>query len=276
VFGQRLLYYLHVNFDKVLIGRLLGPAALGVYGLASSVILVPFSRIAVPVAEVLFPAFSRMQGDRRQLAETWIRASRLIGAVSLPALVGLAVVAPDFVQVVLGAEWRAAAPVIQALALVGALQSLQTLNSAILQAVDRTGTLLRYSLVFFGAHAVAFVVGIQWGILGVAVCYAISSSIVEPLYAWLTARALEIPVWSFFRGVAGVAQATIAVALVTLAARMSLEAAGVSAAARLLLTIGLGTAALVPLVLWRAPEVADELRRLRRQGEQLPAQLLEV
>jgi O-antigen/teichoic acid export membrane protein len=192
--------------------------------------------------------------------------------------VGLAVVAPDFVHIVLGPEWRAATPVIQALALVGALQSLQTLNSAILQAVDRTRTLLRYSFVFFGAHAVAFVVGIQWGILGVAVCYAGSSCIVEPLYAWLTARALEIPVWSFFRGVAGVAQAAIAMALVTVAGRMALEAAGVSAAARLVLTIGLGAAVLVPLVLWRAPEVADELRRLRRwrEREQLPAQLLEV
>src|SRR5262249_30235982 len=77
VFGQRLLYYLHRNVDNLLVGRYLGAAALGAYGLAYNVMLVPFSRIAGPVQEVLFPAFSRMQHDRERLADGWIRTTRI-------------------------------------------------------------------------------------------------------------------------------------------------------------------------------------------------------
>ena len=47
-----------------------------------------------------------MSDDRERMADVWIRATRLVGAISVPALVGLVIVAPDFVQVVLGREWE--------------------------------------------------------------------------------------------------------------------------------------------------------------------------
>jgi O-antigen/teichoic acid export membrane protein len=265
VFGQRLLYYLHANVDKVLVGRVLGPAALGLYGLAYSVVAVPFSRLAVPIAEVLFPAFSRLQDDRRALADSWVRASRLVAAISMPALVGLAAVAPDFVAVVLGEKWRSIAPIVQILAWVGLLQSLQTLNAPLLQALDRTGTLLRYSVFFFCAHLTAFVVGIQFGVVGVAAGYAISTTIVEPVFALLTARAIGVRVWTFvgaFRGVALAAAGSGAAALLT---RRALTEAGVAPAARFALAVALGATVYAVLVAVVAPEVRNEIARLRRK-----------
>lgn len=268
VFGQRLLYYLQSNADKVLIGRFLGAAPLGIYTLAYNVITAPFSRIAVPVAEVLFPAFSRMQDDRERLASAWIRASRLVGGVAIPALLGLIVVAPEFTLLVLGERWRAAIPVIQILAGVGMIQSLQTLNSNILQALDRTRTLLRYSGVFFVSHLVAFSIGLQWGIVGVAAAYAVSSAFVEPLYAWLTARALGISVWRFVGAFAGVAQASLAMLATLLSARAALLDAGVPPGIRLPVLIALGAVVYVPVCLWRAPQVLAELRSIRPRRRQ--------
>src|SRR4029079_10598497 len=101
---------------------------------------------AAPVYEVLFPAFSRLGDDTRRIARSWLRANRVIAAISLPAMAGLIVVAPDFVQVVLGEQWAEATPVIRILAWVGLVQSLVRLNSSVLQARDRTDVLLRWSL----------------------------------------------------------------------------------------------------------------------------------
>ena len=123
-------------------------------------------------------------------------------------LVGLAVVADDFVAVVLGPKWHSAALVIQVLAWVGILQSLQGLNTGILEALGRARTIFRYTVVFFVAHLIAFVVGVQWGIVGVAVGYAISTTIIEPAYLWLTARAVGISPWTFLQSVAGVFEAS--------------------------------------------------------------------
>jgi O-antigen/teichoic acid export membrane protein len=265
VFGQRLLYYLHANADKVLIGRFLGAAPLGVYTLAYNVVTAPFSRIAVPIAEVLFPAFSRMQDQPERLASAWIRATRLVGSVSIPALLGLVVLAPDFVHVVLGERWREATPVIQILAGVGMVQSLQTLNSNILQALNRTRTLFRYSIVFFVSHVAAFSVGLSWGITGVAASYAVSSAFVEPLYAWLTARALGISVWRFVAAVGGVAQASLAMLATLLGARMALVQTDIAAGTRLLILIGLGALVYLLVGAWRAPAVRAEIVSLGRR-----------
>jgi O-antigen/teichoic acid export membrane protein len=265
IFGHRLLFFVHRNSDNLLIGRFIGAAPLGAYAIAYNVILVPFSRIAVPIQDVLFPAFSRIQGDRERIAEGWIRVTRLVAAISVPALVGLAVVAPDFVTVVLGDKWHAAAPVIQVLAWVGILQSLQSLNTGILEAVGRARTIFRYTVVFFAAHLIAFAVGLHWGIVGVAVGYSISTTLIEPAYLWLTSRAVGISPWRFLRALAGVVQAAVAMGIVVAGARAGLLSLGAPALVRLLACTLVGAAAYAGLCAWRAPEVVGEVRELARR-----------
>jgi O-antigen/teichoic acid export membrane protein len=275
VFGTRVLFYLNRNADNLLIGRFLGSTALGVYAVAYNIMLAPLSRIAQPLVEVLFPAFSRMQDDRERMASVWLRANRLIAAITVPGMLGLIVVAPEFVHVVLGGHWSAAIPVIQILAWVGLLQSLQRLNSSVLQARDRTGVLLRYSVVVVLASLAAFAGGLHWGIVGVAAAYAISSTLVEPYYTWLTARELGLSLLDFVRSLAGVLQAALAMVPVLIAMRALLVDQGFPAGARLAILIALGIAVFAPLCAWRAPEVLAELERVlprrRRRSQSLVA-----
>jgi O-antigen/teichoic acid export membrane protein len=263
VFGTRLLFYFNRNADNLLIGRFLGPAALGAYAVAYNVMLAPMSRIAGPVTEVLFPAFARMQHDAERIASAWRRVNRMVGAITIPGMAGLVVVAPDFVAVVLGERWSSATPVIQILAWVGLLQSLQRLNSSILQARDRTRTLLWYSVVVLVVSLAAFAVGLSWGIVGVAAAYAVASTFVEPYYTWLTARALGVSAWSFARALSGVVQATLLMLPCVIVARLLLVEQGVPAAARLALVILVGAGVFLPASLWRSPELWADLRSLR-------------
>jgi O-antigen/teichoic acid export membrane protein len=263
VLGTRILFYLNRNLDNLLVGRFLGPAALGAYSISYNVMLAPFSQIAEPVQQVLMPAFSRLQDEPEHLGAIWLRVNKLIGAISVPALLGLVVVAPDFVHVVLGDKWRAATPVIQILSWVGLIQSLQRLNSTILLARDATHTLLRYSVIVLLASVVAFVVGLHWGIVGVAAGYAVSSTIVEPYYTWLTGRTVGVTLRSFLRSLAPVVGAAGAMAAGVAVARALLVSSGIGADARLAILVPLGAVLFVPLYLWREPETLDELRRLR-------------
>ena len=144
----------------------------------------------------------------------WIRATRLVGVISIPSLVGLCIVAPDFVQVVLGSRWSEATPVIQILAFVGLIQSLQTLSGEVLLALDRSGTLLRFTMLWFVGSVGALVLGLRWGIVGVAACYAAATLALEPLRTYLTTRALGISLWRFPASLSGVAQATAVMAAI--------------------------------------------------------------
>jgi O-antigen/teichoic acid export membrane protein len=258
--GHRFLYYVHRNADNILIGRFVGAAALGAYSLAYNIMLVPFSRIAGPVQRVLAPAFARMQDEPHRIGDAWVRAVRLLGLVAIPSLTGLIVVAPDFVRVVLGPKWAPAALLIQILAVVGMIQALQSISTDILQARGRTGTIFRFTLLFSAAHIAGFVIGLHWGVTGVAAAYAISSVLVEPVYLVLTARSIDVSPWRPVLALRGIVEASLVMAATVWALRTGLLDVGVPALPRLALCTLAGVAVFVPVSLWRAREVWDDVR----------------
>jgi O-antigen/teichoic acid export membrane protein len=263
VFGQRVLYYLHRNTDNLLVGRFVGAAGLGAYTLAYNIMLVPFSRIAGPVQKVMFPAFSRLQDQPDRIAAMWVRATRLVGALTIPMLCGLVVVAPDFVDVILGKRWHQAVPLIQVLAWVGLLQSLQTLNTEILQARDRTKVLFRFTIVFFVAHIVGFIIGVQYGVVGVAVAYAVTSTLVEPIITWLAARALNTSPMIIVKGLLGITLASLVMMGAVFALREALLAADVPAFVRLVTCVLAGAAVYLPLCALFEPVLRSEASTIR-------------
>jgi polysaccharide transporter, PST family len=265
VFGARLLFYVSRNADNLLIGRVLGPASLGAYALAYNIMLLPLERIAAPVNEVLFPAFSRMGADVQRIARAWLRANRLVAALSLPAMAGLIVVAPDFVDVVLGDQWAQATPVIRILAWVGLVQSLVRLNSSVLQARDRTDILLRWSILITVVNVLAFVVGLRWGIVGVAASYAVANTALQPLNVWLTGRSVGIGLIEFARSLSGVALAAVTMTTCAVAARLLLLHLGAGPTARLVIVTFVGAAVFVPVCARVAPELRVDVNAFRRQ-----------
>jgi O-antigen/teichoic acid export membrane protein len=263
--GHRMLFYTQMNADRFLIGRFIGAAGLGVYAVAYNTMLVPASKIGGPLQRVFSPAFSRIQDEPERIAATWARVTRLMAAVSVPALAGLIVVAPDFVPVVLGDHWTAAVPVVQVLAWVGIIQALQALNSDILMARGRAKTLFRFSLILTTAHVIAFSVGLQWGVIGVAAAYAISTTFVESWQTVLAARALGVSPMIFVRSVSGVFQAAIGMCAVVLLVRVGLENSGASHLATLVACVLTGAVVYAALCLWRVPEITQEARDLLRR-----------
>jgi O-antigen/teichoic acid export membrane protein len=262
VFGTRVIFYLERNADNVLVGRVLGSAALGIYALSYNIMLVPLEQVGGPMAEVLFPAFSRMQDQLDRLRRAWLRAVRLLAAVVMPALLMLIALAPDVVHVVLGNKWSAATPVIQLLAWVGLHQSLQRFNSSVLQAVDRTGRLLVYAVVSAVVTVTSFAVGLEWGVVGVAAAYAISSTVVAPVYLVFTMRAAQSSVREFAANLGGVTLAAIGAAAAAWALRESLLGAVQSPALRLAVIVPLAAGLYLLLCRVAAPELVHDVRRM--------------
>jgi O-antigen/teichoic acid export membrane protein len=248
IFVQRLVAYADGNVASLVIGRALGAATLGLFQVGTTVMLSPLTRIAHPMQDVLYPALTRLQHEPRRLAGAWFRAARLIAAITTPAMLGLIVVAPDFVLVVLGRQWTGATTIVRILAWVGLHTSLQSLNSIVLQARYRTGSLLRFQLLSLAANVAGLAIGIRWGITGVAVAYAVSTTLVAPVYAVVTARCAETPVLSFVRTFAGVGGAALAMAALVAGGRIALIAAGVGPTPRLALLVAGGGAAFVALL----------------------------
>ena len=99
VFGENLLYQAGRNLGSLLIGRFLGAASLGIYALATNVILVPFSRIAGTAAAGLLPG---VLAHAATTASGWPTCGSARPAssalISIPRSSVSSIVAPDFVR----------------------------------------------------------------------------------------------------------------------------------------------------------------------------------
>ena len=163
IVGSRFLDFVQTNMDNILVGRYLGSAALGLYSVAYNVILIPLGRLFSPISNTLFAAASRMQDEPARVAGLWLRAVRGALLVILPAILGLLVVTPEFVQVVLGSQWDAATPVIRILSLTTLTYGLSSLADGLLLALDRSHLVFRLTLLNALLAVGAFIVGLRWG-----------------------------------------------------------------------------------------------------------------
>jgi O-antigen/teichoic acid export membrane protein len=217
-----------------------------------------------PLRSVRFPALANIQAARGRLGAIWLRSTRVLAAVLLPAMLGLLVVAPDFVAVVLGRRWESAAVPLQVLAVVGMAQSLIGVNSVALTAIRRTGRLLRFSILTFVLSLVGFVVGVHWGLVGVAAGYLAANAVIVPLYLRLTSHALDVSLRRVGAALTGVAQAAALTLVCVLAVRLVLVAFGAPSGARLSAVVLTGVIAAGALSFRRAPELRAELGVVRQ------------
>jgi O-antigen/teichoic acid export membrane protein len=260
--GARILGYVNLNADNFLIAKFLGAVPLGVYTVAYNVMFAPLSRLALPIQQVLFPAFARMADDPPRVGAAWLRGNRLVAAVSVPAFVGLIVVAPDFVPAVLGDRWHKAIPVLQLLCIAGLAQSLQSLNHSILQALDRAGALLAFMIFSATLTVAAFVVGLHWGVVGVAAGFAAARTIVLPVFTTIVCRAARTGVTAFVQSVRTPLEVAAAMGALTYALRLLLIQLAVPAGARLAIVIAAGAFAYLALLVRRDRELVVEARAL--------------
>jgi hypothetical protein len=108
----------------------------------------------------------------------------------------------------------------------------------------------------------SFVVGLRWGVVGVAALFAVARTITSVTFGWTTCRAIDLPVTTFARGMATVVRVAVPMAAGVYLLRTGLVFAGLPAAARLALLVLAGIAMWAALIAWQARDLAAELVRL--------------
>jgi O-antigen/teichoic acid export membrane protein len=84
----------------IVLGGILGPSALGFLGTAQRASQYPLRFFMDNVTKVTFPAFSRMQDDKEQLARVVGRSVFFICATVFPTLAGLVILFPNILQII--------------------------------------------------------------------------------------------------------------------------------------------------------------------------------
>lgn len=114
--------------DPLVFGAVLPTALLGQFSFGQRVTRVIIGQLAQPVQQTLFPAFARSRNNPQALRSSYLRAQGIVCLWIYPFAFGLVIIAADFVQVVLGAQWLQAVPVMQALAFNVAINATCAIN----------------------------------------------------------------------------------------------------------------------------------------------------
>jgi len=264
IFSATALTWGDQNLDKALVGRFLGAAALGPYSLAYAAMLLPQALLVSPFTQVVSPAFSRIQGDPERLERAWLQSKRVSIAVSAPSMLALIVVAPDFVPVVFGGQWDNAILPLQILCVAGLASGLRSLNWSVLQARGAASTLLRLTFLSSVVKFGALVVGLPWGIVGVATTFAGASWLLVVPSIWMTTRGVSFKFWPALRAGAEMLPASIVAAGAGLGARLLLLETSVPQAARVVVVAAVMLLAYATIVSKTAPDVLQGVRRVLR------------
>ena len=155
--------------DNLVVGRFLGPAALGLYGRAYQMMRLPSHMFGQVMSDVLFPAMAKVQGDRQKLSRAYMSAVSLTALIALPASVIAGLLAPELVEVLLGRRWLAASAAFAVMALGIMFSANSKLSDALARA---TGAVYRRAwrqAVYAAGIICGALAGKAFGITGVAV-----------------------------------------------------------------------------------------------------------
>jgi O-antigen/teichoic acid export membrane protein len=181
--------------DNVVVARLLGSEALGLYGRAYQLLVMPARMVGLVLDRTMFPALARIQHQPQRLSTAFFALLTTTNLLTFPTTAILVVLAPELVYALLGPQWSGLTLAFQILALGTGLRVGTKVSKALIKA---TGAVYRGAWRTW-LHAVVVVVasllGARWGIEGVAIGVLAAMMVHEVLMIDLC-RGLVAATWS--------------------------------------------------------------------------------
>jgi PST family polysaccharide transporter len=172
--GFQVLTYFTRNFDNLVIGRVLGSVALGIYSKAYALLALPINQINTPLSSVVIPALSRLQNRPDEYAKFYLRALRTLSFFTLPLVVFSSIFAHDVVLVLLGSKWLPVAVIFQLLGPAALVGAVNVAPGWLCISLDKSRQQLVYGLISAPVCVIAFLVGVRWGAEGVAAGFSLT------------------------------------------------------------------------------------------------------
>ena len=181
--GARIVWYFNSSFDGLLIGKILGEGALGLYSVANTLAYLPASKVLGLSNQIAFAAYSRLQDDRVRVRQYFLEGASIASFVFFPLCWGMSAVADDFVDVVPGPTWHKAAIVLQIIALGVPYRALGLFMQPLVDGLGQPGIGLKNTLTISLIVPAAAIAGLYfaryiaqppadpdvWGLIGLCV-----------------------------------------------------------------------------------------------------------
>lgn len=210
----RLSWYAYSNSDFLVAGRVLGVSPLGEYSFAWNLVTAPSEKIYGIIGRVAPAFFSAVQDEYASLRRYLRVLTEGMCIVILPATIGLALVAREFIPFALGRKWEGAIVPLQLLALYVSPRTVVPLLTQVLNVTGESRFSMWNSVAALIVMPTAFYVGSRWGIAGIAAVWIIAYPFVAAPLFWRTLSKIHMSLGEYLRGVLPPLNGCIAMAIV--------------------------------------------------------------
>lgn len=262
--GANIGWSVFSQLDSAIIGKMIGEHALGLYSMAKHLATLPVTRISVVVNTMMFPMLSRWQDNDLQLQTSFFKVLRLVGCITIPISLGMALVAHDVIRIALGPAWSPIVPVFQIFCLYALIHAIEVLFPPVLLARYRTTFLFWWTAALLAVMPIPFAIAAWWGgALGVAVTWVV---VYPLLMCWMAREALKelgLGLAAVLQEIKPIVPAALTMAGVVLLMVLTLRADSLAASVvRLLAAVTTGASVYGAIMLWRSRRIADEVLEL--------------
>lgn len=126
-----------LNLDSAVAGRAFGVSDLGLYNRAMALAATPTATVTTSMQGVLFSSCARTQDNVGRVRSAYLGATGLLGLVTVPVFVTVALVPGTVVSAVYGSAWMKATTIVAPLALAMPVHAILALVGPVLMALNR-------------------------------------------------------------------------------------------------------------------------------------------
>lgn len=232
-----LAWYAYDNSDFAVAGRVLGGTALGNYTVAWTIATAPVEKIANLVTGVTPAFFSAVQTDKAELRRYLLRLTEILSLITVPASIGLALVADYAVPALLGPKWVGVIGPLRLLGIFVAVRSIATICPNLLTAIGDARFVMWATTSSAVLMPIAFLIGAHWGTNGIAAAWGIAyPPIMIPMY-YRVFQKTAMQWMDYVSAILPALSASAIMAIVVLLTRLVLPAVNQPLSCLLLLTL---------------------------------------
>jgi O-antigen/teichoic acid export membrane protein len=189
---------------ELVIGRVLGPDALGLYQIALAIPLLLGVRATVLIHQISMPTYALLQRDRPGVARVFELQMGLVGFIFIPLAAGVAVLAPVIVPLAFGSQWLAIVDPLRMLCVYVVCAGYLSVMTALHYGANRPDLQMKSWALQFLFYAVMIVpltkgFGLTGAAAALAACYVVGVLLQSIGTRALIGRVVDTTFWSVGR-----------------------------------------------------------------------------
>ncbi|MCK8784842.1 lipopolysaccharide biosynthesis protein [Roseomonas sp. NAR14] len=212
----QLLWLMLMRAQDLIIGRMIGTDAVGIYRVSMRIIDLAAQVTIQPVVAVATVSLARLQEDREALIRVFRQFALLAALFTWPAILGYGAIAPDLVPLLFGARWAESGLLGSIAALTALPMVISFFVGPVFGALNLSRDILLLAVVQFAVMVCLSLLAAPYGLLAVAAAAIATNFLILPLQLLLLRRDVGVPLWPLAQDLAPPLLAAVTMAAVLL------------------------------------------------------------